>query len=204
MKIIKYERYKKNNYNIYLDNGEIITINENVITNNELLLKKEIDNVLYDKLIFDNKIYELYEIAIKYISIRLRSIKEVKDYLLKKENDINTINIVCDKLIKNKILDDDIFTKAFIKDKLNFTMMGDYKLRKELERLGVNANIIEDNICNIDDNLIEGRIRKIIEKDLRINKKYSGINLKNKIYNHLLSQGYSQSKVINIINMYDF
>lgn len=204
MKIIKYEKGKKNNYNIYLDNGEIITINENVITNNELLLKKDIDSTLYDKLLFDNKIYELYETSIKYISVRLRSIKEVKNYLLKKENDTNTINIVCDKLINSKLLDDDVFTKAFIKDKLNFTMMGDYKLRKELERLGVDTNIIEDNICNIDDNLIEGRIRKIIEKDIRTNKKYSGINLKNKIYNHLLSQGYSQSRVINIINMYDF
>lgn len=204
MKIIKYEKGKKNNYNIYLDNGEIITINENVITNNELLLKKDIDSTLYDKLLFDNKIYELYETSIKYISVRLRSIKEVKNYLLKKENDTNTINIVCDKLINSKLLDDDVFTKAFIKDKLNFTMMGDYKLRKELERLGVDTNIIEDNICNIDDNLMEGRIRKIIEKDIRTNKKYSGINLKNKIYNHLLSQGYSQSRVINIINMYDF
>lgn len=204
MKIIKYEKGKKNNYNIYLDNGEIITINENVITNNELLLKKEIDNDLYDKLIFDNKIYELYETSIKYISVRLRSIKEVKDYLLKKANDTYAINIVCDKLINNKLLDDNVFTKAFIKDKLNFTMMGDYKLRKELERLGVDTNIIEDNICNIDDSLLEGRIRKIIEKDIRSNKKYSGINLKNKIYNHLLSQGYSQSKVIDIINMYDF
>ena len=28
--------------------------------------------------------------------------------------------------------------------------------------------------------------------------------LKNKIYNHLISQGYSKEKVINIINTYDF
>lgn len=204
MKIIKYERNKKNNYNVYLDNGEIITINENVITENELLLKKEIDKELYDKLNMDNKIYELYEISIKYINVRLRSIKEIKAYLQKKEKDIDIVNRVCDKLIKNKFLNDEIFTKAFIKDKLNFTTMGDYKIRKELERLGIDNIIIEENISNIDNNLLEERIRKIIDKDIRINKKYSGVNLKNKIYNHLLSQGYSQSIIINIINTYDF
>lgn len=204
MKIIKYERNKKNNYNVYLDNGEIITINENVITENELLLKKEIDKELYDKLNIDNKIYELYEISIKYINVRLRSIKEIKAYLQKKEKDIDIVNRVCDKLIKNKFLNDEIFTKAFIKDKLNFTTMGDYKIRKELERLGIDSIIIEENISNIDNNLLEERIRKIIDKDIRINKKYSGVNLKNKIYNHLLSQGYSQSIIINIINTYDF
>ncbi len=204
MKIIKYERNKKNNYNVYLDNGEIITLNENVITENELLLKKEIDKELYDKLNIDNKIYELYEISIKYINVRLRSIKEIKAYLQKKEKDIDIVNRVCDKLIKNKFLNDEIFTKAFIKDKLSFTTMGDYKIRKELERLGIDNIIIEENISNIDNNLLEERIRKIIDKDIRINKKYSGVNLKNKIYNHLLSQGYSQSIIINIINTYDF
>ena len=204
MKILKYVKDKKNNYNIYLDNGEVITISEYVITENELLLKKEIDKKLYDKLINDNKIYELYETSIKYIGIRLRSIKEIKDYLLKKEKDMNIINCVCDKLIKNNYLDDERFTKAYIKDKLNFTMMGDYKIKKELERLGIDSNIIEDNILNIDSNLLKERMKKIIEKDIRTNKKYSGINLKNKIYNHLLSSGYSQSRVIDIINKYDF
>ena len=204
MKIIKYEFTKKNNYNIYLDNGEVITLNENVITENELLLKKEIDNKLYDKLILDNKISELYNIAIKYINVRLRSIKEIKDYLLKKENNSEIIEEVINKLLKSRYLDDDKFTKAFIKDKLNFTTMGDYKLRKELERLGVSTSIIEDNISSIDNNILEEKIKKIIEKDLRTNKKYSGINLKNKIYNHLLTQGYSVDKVIEILNKYDF
>ena len=82
--------------------------------------------------------------------------------------------------------------------------MGDYKIRKELERFGIDSTIIEDNISNIDNSLLETKMKKIIEKDIRTNKKYSGVNLKNKIYNHLLSQGYSQSKVINIINTYNF
>ena len=204
MKILKYEKEKKNNYNIYLDNGEVITLNENVITENELLLKKEIDNRLYSKLNIDNKIYELYESAIKYIGIRLRSIKEIKEYLIKKENDVEIINRVCNKLLESNYLDDERFTKAYIKDKLNFTTMGDYKIRKELERFGIDSTIIEDNISNIDNSLLETKMKKIIEKDIRTNKKYSGVNLKNKIYNHLLSRGYSQSKVINIINTYNF
>ena len=204
MKIIKYEFTKKNNYNIYLDNGEVITLKESVITENELLLKKEINEELYNKLIIDNRIYELYEVAIKYINVRLRSIKEIKDYLIKKEKDTNIVNIVCNRLIKNGYLDDEIFTGAYIKDKLNFTTMGDYKLKKELERLGVESNIIEEHLSHIDNNLLEERIKKIIDKDIRTNTKYSGINLKNKIYNHLLSQGYSSSIVINIINTYDF
>lgn len=204
MKIEKYEYTKKNTYNIYLSNGEVITLNEKVITNNELLLKKEIDNNLYDKLMYENSICEAEEKAIKYISIRLRSIKEIKDYLVKNNYPKEVIDKAVDNLIKNKYLDDNVFTKAYIKDKLSFTTKGDYKIKMELINLGIEQSIIEENMSLIDDEIITNKIKKIIDKDIRTNKKYNGQELRNKIYNHLVTQGYSKEKVINIINTYNF
>ena len=204
MQIVKYEFTKKNKYNVYLSNGEVLNLQEQVITENELLLKKEMSQELYNKLVRDNKIYELMEMAVKYISIRLRSIKEVKDYLLKKGVSNNEVEDAVQKLIESGYLDDDRFTKAFIKDKLKFTTIGDYKIKMQLNKLGVSTSIIEDNMNKIDEHIIEEKIKKIIEKDKKTNKKYRGQILKNKIYNHLLNQGYSQEKVITIINTYDF
>lgn len=204
MQIVKYEFTKKNKYNVYLSNGEVLNLQEQVITENELLLKKEMSQELYNKLVRDNKIYELMEMAVKYISIRLRSIKEVKDYLLKKGGSNNEVEYAVQKLIESGYLDDDRFTKAFIKDKLKFTTIGDYKIKMQLNKLGVSTSIIEDNMNKIDEHIIEEKIKKIIEKDKKRNKKYTGQILKNKIYNHLLNQGYSQEKVITIINTYDF
>lgn len=204
MKIEKYELTKKNIYNVYLSNGEVLELNGKVITDNELLIKKDIDNELYDKLKRDNTICMLMDTSVKYIDRRLRSINELRDYLKNKEEDTIIIEEVIDKLINYKYLDDDRFTKAFIKDKLNFTNWGDYKIKNELKRLGVNEEIIYNNISNIDDNIFYERINKIIDKDISINKKYSGIKLKNKIYNHLLTLGYSKEKVISIINNYNF
>lgn len=204
MQILKYELTKNKDYNIYLSNGEVITLYEKVITENELLLKKEIDKDLYAKIIKDNQIYILTEASIKYINIRLRSTKEIENYLKKKKASESDIPLVIDKLTKLGYLNDDRFTKAFIKDKLNFTMMGDYKIKLELQKLGISSSLIEDNLNLIDDNIINDKIKKIIDKDIRTNKKYSGIKLKNKIYNHLLTQGYSKEKVIEIINNYTF
>lgn len=204
MKVIKYEVCGKNKYNVFLDNGEVLTLYEKVITDNELLLKKDIDNELYEKITNDNKIYELIEVAIKYINVRLRSIKEIRDYLKKKNVNDEDINIVIDILLKNKYLDDERFSEAFIKDKINFTMMGDYKIKMELQRLGVDNIIIEDKMSLITDELLKERMKKIIDKDIKTNRKYSGISLKNKIYNHLVTQGYSKEKVISIINCYEF
>ena len=204
MEIVKYELMKKNIYNVYLSNGEVLELDESVITNNELLLKKRIYNDLYDKLKIDNKICILVNASIKYINVRLRSIKEIKDYLLKKEEDTNLIDEVISRLMKMGYLDDRRFTEAYIKDKLNFTSWGDYKIINELNKLGISSLDIEDNIDLLNDDILNERMRKIIDKDIRTNKKYSGLKLKNKIYNHLLTSGYSKEKVISLINSYDF
>ena len=204
MKIEKYELTKKNSYNIYLSNGEVITLNEIVITKNELLLRREINSELYDKLKYENNIYDAIDKAIKYISVRLRSTKEIKDYLIKKGYSLDVVEAAIKELLNNKYLNDDIFTKAYIKDKLTFTSKGDYKIKMELVQLGIDNNIIESNIAMIDEDMLINRIKKSIEKDIKTNKKYKGIVLKNKIYNHLITQGYSIEKVLNVINIYDF
>lgn len=204
MEIIKYEKTSKNNYNVFLSNGEVLTLDERVITDNELLLKKEVDSALYDRLNKDNRVYELIDISIKYIMVRLRSIYEMREYLKKKENEEDVIEDVITKLKALKYLDDDRFAKAFIKDKLSFTTMGDYKIKMELVRLGVDSQIIENNMEFIDSKILEEKMKKMIEKDIRTNKKYAGINLKNKIYNHLVSSGYTKEKVISVINNYNF
>ena len=71
MKIEKYELTKKNIYNVYLSNGEVLELNGKVITDNELLIKKDIDNELYDKLKRDNTICILVNTSVKYIDRRL-------------------------------------------------------------------------------------------------------------------------------------
>ena len=44
IRIEKYELTKKNIYNCYLSNGEVLELNGKVITDNDLLIKKDIVN----------------------------------------------------------------------------------------------------------------------------------------------------------------
>lgn len=84
MKIEKYKKIKEDLYRVLLDNGEIIDIYEDVILANNLLYKSEIDQSLLDKINIENNYQLAYNISVKYIMIRLRSINEIKVYLTKK------------------------------------------------------------------------------------------------------------------------
>lgn len=202
MKIEKYESINNGQYKIYLSDGTILKINSDVIINNNLLYKKEIDNTLLNKILKENDNANIYNKCVKYISVRLRSKKEIIDYL-KKLNIDNTADII-DKLTKNNLINDEVFTKAFIKDKINFTSYGPYRIRQELNKYNIDNEIIDKHIKDIDEEILIGKIDKQINKMIKSNRKYSGNILKSKIYNNLYNNGFDKDMIINILNNYNF
>lgn len=202
MKIEKYELINNGQYKIYLSDGTILKINSDVIINNNLLYKKEIDNTLLNKILKENDNANIYNKCVKYISVRLRSKKEIIDYL-KKLNIDNTADII-DKLTKNNLINDEVFTKAFIKDKINFTSYGPYRIRQELNKYNIDNEIIDKYIKDIDEEILIGKIDKQINKMIKSNRKYSSNILKSKIYNNLYNNGFDKDMIINILNNYNF
>ena len=200
LKIEKYEKIAQSKYRLYLDNGEIIDTYDDVILKNDLLLKKELDTYLYQKIITESNLQEHYNACIKYISIRIRSTKEIIDYLKRKNVSEEDINYIVDKLTKEKFLDDNYFCKCFINDKLKFTTMGEYKIIYELKKHNIDSNIIDNNIHLIDKNFLIQKIDKIITKQLNSNRKLDKTKLRNKLYNHLINSGYSANLVIERLN----
>ena len=68
MQIVRYQKVGNDKYKIFLDNKETITLYENVILANNLLLNKEIDKEKLDILIKQNDIEDLYIMVLSYIS----------------------------------------------------------------------------------------------------------------------------------------
>lgn len=202
MKIEKYESINNGQYKIYLSDGTILKINSDVIINNNLLYKKEMDNTLLNKILKENDNANIYNKCVKYISVRLRSKKEIIDYL-KKLNIDNTADII-DKLTKNNLINDEVFTKAFIKDKINFTSYGPYRIRQELNKYNIDNEIIDKYINDIDEEILIDKVDKQINKMIKSNRKYSGNILKSKIYNNLYNNGFDKDMIINVLNNYNF
>ena len=117
MKIEKILKKNKDKFRILLDNGEVLDIYEDVIINNKLFEGSIIDINVYDKLIIENSLQEKYNECVKYINIRLRSEKEIRDYLVKKDTEEKDIDLIIDKLKNNTLINDELFCKSFINDK---------------------------------------------------------------------------------------
>ena len=204
MKIEKYKKIKDNKYKIYLSNNTTIDVYDEVIIKNNLLYKKDIDEVDLNKIEKENIYQDIYNTAVKYIMVRLRSVNELRNYLLKKKYELDIVESIIIKLEKNGYLNDLIFTKAFINDKLNFTTMGKYKIKNELIKLKISPEIIENSLEEISEDKWIEKIDKLVSKYLKSNKKYSGNILRNKLYTYLVNLGHDTNLVIKSLNNYDF
>ena len=87
MKILKFTKLRNGMYKLKLENESEIKVHEELILKKDLLITKDIsldDINVIDKL---NNNFNAYDIAVKYISTKVRSCFEVYEYLEKKEID---------------------------------------------------------------------------------------------------------------------
>lgn len=202
MKIVKYTRLASGKYKVLFDNKKELILYENVIIDTNLLYKKEITSEEYNNLVSLNNYQDIYNKVIKYIGIRLRSKKEITDYLKKMDLSIEVVDDILNKLITNKYIDDERFSQAYIKDKYNFSNNGPYKIINELVKLGIDKDMAYTYTFDIITNE-EEKINKLINKYVKSDKKHDWYYLRNKIYNNLINLGYSKEIVINILNNYN-
>lgn len=202
MKIVKYTRLASGKYKVLFDNKKELILYESVIIDTNLLYKKEISNEEYNNLVSLNNYQDIYNKVIKYIGIRLRSKKEITDYLKKMDLSIEVIDDILNKLITNKYIDDERFSQAYIKDKYNFSNNGPYKIINELVKLGIDKDMAYTYTFDIITNE-EEKINKQINKYVKSDKKHDWYYLRNKIYNNLINLGYSKEIVISILNNYN-
>ena len=201
MKIMKFKKTTKGRYKLFFDNHSDITLYEDVIVNNNLLITKEIDESLLSKLEKQNNEMHVYQVALNYISIRMRSIKEMKEYLLRKGvNDI-LINKTIEKLVKHGFLNDFNFARAYTNDQLLITPKGPYKIKIELEKHNINKEIIEEVLDDIDNDMVREKLSNLMEKQKK-KKKGSSNSVKTKIINYFNNLGYSREMILDELSNY--
>jgi len=198
MNINKIEKLKNNKYKIIFDNESIITF-DNVILDNNLLYKKNIDSDLYNLIINDTIYYEIYNKAVKHILKKRRSEKEIKDYLFKFNLNKGDTDRILLKLKTNNLINDVDYCKAFINDSLYLSNKGINKIRKELLNQEISIEIIEKELNNIDSKQLYSKLEKLVKKKVNLNKKYSNNYLKQKLLTELLELGYNRNDILNVV-----
>ncbi len=184
-------------YKILLSDGNEIKTYDDVIIKYGLLYNKQIDNVLLNKINNDNNYYEIYYKVVNYINKKLRSTKEINDYLEKNKVTNDDKEKIIKHLQEKNLINDNNYVKAYINDKLYLTNDGLDKIRNDLLNHNISSEIIDNELSKIDNSLVKEKLEKLIKKKTK-NAKYSGYKLKYKVINELINLGYNKNEILEI------
>lgn len=188
---MKVEKLKQvaNGYQLLI-NDKYYTVDEDMIVHHQLLIGKNIDDKLFDEIVKMDNSYSDYIKCLKYINYRVRSRLEVKKYLQK--NDSSSIDYILEKLTSAKLIDDNMFAKLYINDRINLSLDGPGKITNDLTKHNINDLVIDDYLKDYDDDFWITRARQLIDKKMKTIKISSAYNINNKIKEILYINGYQR------------
>ena len=198
MNIEKYKYLKDGKYLIILDEKEYIMY-EDVIIKNNILSKKKITQEELESYIKDNRYYEAYYKALKYINTKLRTTKEINKYLEKNNYEEKEIINVILKLKEDGYLNDKIYTDSYIRQQINLKNIGPLKIKKELLNLEIEEEIIDEYLKQYTKEEQYQKIEKMIKKEISLNKTKSKLMLKQKILINLTEKGFYRDDILEIL-----
>ena len=195
------QQKNQDRFNIFMDYGKgeefAFSVDSEVLIKFQLKKGMELDEFSLMEVHYHDDIRKAYNLAINYLAKRMRSEKEIKEYLTQKEVEEPAIQEVIHKLVTQKYINDLEYALAYVRTQANTTDKGLGLVRIELKEKGISNE--EINIA-LNEYPMEQQIEKatkLAEKFYEKNSRDSKRILKQKLDNMLLRKGYSY-EVINI------
>ena len=193
------QQRNKERYNIFVveDGHESygFSVDEAILI--QYMLKKGMDltDELLEKILRQNSLYEAYTQAIHYLSYRMRSKKEIVDFLRKKEVEAEQIEAVMDRLAEEKLTDDLEFARMFVRTRIRTSDKGPSFIRRELAEKGVSVQHIDQALSLYTFDLQLEKAVKLAEKKQRSGKQESHKMLVQRIGANLMQKGFASDVV---------
>lgn len=194
--IAKITTQKKNSerFNIFLDHGKgeeyAFSVDQDILISFQLKKGMELDELDITEIQFEDEVKKAFNSALNFLSYRMRSTKEVIDYLKKKEVDEPIIPDVIHKLSEYKYINDEEFAKAYVQTQINTTTKGPEVIKQELFEKGVEQDILLKSLALFTMDEQVGKAIKLISKTIPKNNKASERQTKQKIEQTLQRKGY--------------
>ena len=198
MKIVDIKKSnKKGLVQVFLDNNDMITIEEEDYYKYNIYDKKEFTKKEFDLVIKNTKYKMAKSAAFKYIVRQLRSEKEVYNKLSFHKFDDEIILLVIDELKALGYLNDRMYAYKFVFDRIKNNPKSKKMLTFELKQKGIDKDIINDVMeeMNIDDESLGLFLvkKKLSKYDLNEEKS------RKKIMSYLRNRGYNMELIKAIL-----
>lgn len=199
-KITKIQAQKrKGRYNIFVDGKYSFAVSETVLANFRLFKDTELTDEQITEISKNEQSHKYYIKALNYLSHQMRSEKEIKDYLNEKDAEMEDIQEVIQRLKAEGYLNDADYAQSFINTHVNTTLDGPIVIKNKLHQKGIDKELADEKILNVDYSLWLENADKQAQKIIRRSQRYSHRQLLNKVKSGLLQKGYTSELLSEVV-----
>lgn len=135
----------------------------------------------------------LYNKALRFLSYRARSEKEIRERLQKAKAPIETIDKIIVKLKEYNFLNDVEFAKSWIENRIKLNPRSLKVIKMELRQKGISEEIIENLEFKVDCD--KELAKKLSEKKAEKMKGLSKEEIQKKLYGYLTRRGFNYETI---------
>lgn len=201
MKKISNIKKKNNKYIITLGDKTQLEFYSDTLIKYNLFKPTNLTDLEFKEILDYNNYYEAFNKSLKLISNKQRTKKELENKL--KDYSKEIIYKVIKKLEELGYLNEENYIRSYINDQINLGVKGPNYIKRELEKIGLNSELIESIINDIDKNIWKNKVNKIVNKKIVSNRKLSKNYLILKLKNDLTNLGYDKDMINSVINSID-
>lgn len=206
-KITKIEGQKrtKDRVNVYIDEVYAFSVNSELVYKEGLRKDLIVDEEKLQKVVKEDNILKCKNTALRIIERSYKTEKELKEKLIEKGYGNEEIEKVFDFLREYKLMNDESYTKMYVKDRMK--TQGRSKIKYALKQKGVDEESIDVALDSIDENEEKEIALDLAKKkyNVLIKRESDKYKLWNKLCRFLVGRGYDYSlakevvrKVVNV------
>lgn len=190
---------KKGWFNIELTGGKKLTVSAAGIAKFRLAVDKRLAAKEVEEIDYYTSFYKSFERAVRLISFRPRSEKEIRLRLGRQQVSSELVEKVIEKLTREGLLDDEMFARWWCEQRIRFRPCGRRRLEAELCQKGLKPRLI----TFIMDQLVNEEV--LLKKILA--KKYlplpKGRRDQQRVFQALLRRGFAWETIKKVIRKTD-
>jgi len=193
MEILSFKLKSKNNSNIFVvetDSGEYIFHSETIVKFG--LAKGKVEENRFFQAKDESDELVALGIGMKYAASNIKTEKQIKDYLYKKEFSKPIVEKVVEKLKEYKVIDDKAYAEMYIRSNTNFSKR---KAQQKLSSFGVKKELTDEVTEQVDD---EDTCLKNAQKFMR--GKVMDKKTQEKLIRRLIYLGYNWDTIKKVLN----
>lgn len=197
------QQNNKHRFNVFLDeNGKEkygFSVDEDILIKYSLRKGLALDESAIKNILHKDTLHKSYAQSIQFLSYRMRTKKEMKDYLTKKEAAPEHIPQIMERLEKEGYLDDRQFAEAFVRTRIQTSNKGPRLVQRELMDRGIAEPIAAEAVMQYTYELQYNKALKWATKKLTGSTKESFRKQLQQVQGTLLQKGFTQEIIQNVI-----